>query len=274
MVLPGYDLDEDGIDAWFDVSGKLYAWSGTEGSKHWIYWNKLARFVFDNQATFVTAYALPSAGHDLINEIYFHSILPLALHARGFEVLHASAVQAPGGVIAFCAASGVGKSSTAYALHRRGYSVWADDAVAFQMLDGSPLSVPVPFDLRLFPDQLTALKGQSFTTSARGAPERAAHPGPQSQPLRAICLLNRQNSLETELNIRLETLSQRAAFSELMPHAYTFERRNPTRTRKMLMNYLDLVSGVPIYRISYLSSLELLAGLLDEIENRIIPASG
>src|SRR5829696_203522 len=59
------------------------------------------------------------------------------------ETLHASAVVAPAGVVAFCARSATGKSTLAASLHRRGYDLWADDAVVWTPAGSRSLTFPV-----------------------------------------------------------------------------------------------------------------------------------
>src|ERR671935_59558 len=63
----------------------------------------------------------------------------------GREVLHASAVITARGVVAFCAVSTTGKSTIAYQFSRRGYGIWADDALAFDGADRGVTALWLPF---------------------------------------------------------------------------------------------------------------------------------
>ena len=56
-------------------------------------------------------------------------LLPLAMQARGWHCLHASAVSVDGNVIAFVAPKGTGKSSLALAMRAAGARIFADDAL-------------------------------------------------------------------------------------------------------------------------------------------------
>lgn len=56
---------------------------------------------------------------------------------RGYEGLHAAAVQTPDGVVALAGPSGTGKSTLALELVSRGYPLFADDVLAFAA-DASP----------------------------------------------------------------------------------------------------------------------------------------
>jgi hypothetical protein len=78
----------------------------------------------------VTAIPDPTAGSQRVASDYERTVLPMALQFAGREVLHASGILAPQGAVAFCAVSMTGKSTLAHEFSLRGYSLWADDAVA------------------------------------------------------------------------------------------------------------------------------------------------
>jgi hypothetical protein len=69
-------------------------------------------------------------------------VLPLTAALRGLEPLHASAVAVGGVAIAFTAASGTGKTSTAVHLTARGASLLSDDVLALEMAEGETLAHP------------------------------------------------------------------------------------------------------------------------------------
>ena len=62
--------------------------------------------------------------------------LPIASALRGYEVLHASAVEVDGQAIAFTAPSGVGKTSLALRMVLTGARLMADDHVALEAAEG------------------------------------------------------------------------------------------------------------------------------------------
>ena len=134
----------------------------------------LATFCFDERSDHVVAAPHPGIAADAVAELYWHSALPLVVQARGGEVLHASGVLMPRGVVALCGASMSGKSTIAYGLHRRGYRLWADDAVALEVTESAITALPLPFDVRLRP----------ATAALFGLGERAARlagPGDSSE---------------------------------------------------------------------------------------------
>jgi putative ribosome biogenesis GTPase RsgA len=98
----------------------------------------VATFGFAIPTESVTAVPHPPARPELIRVTYERAVLPRVLQAGGAEVLHASAVYVRDGVVALCGDSGVGKSTTAMALSRRGHPLWADDVVALDMTGRHP----------------------------------------------------------------------------------------------------------------------------------------
>src|SRR5512134_3155557 len=91
---------------------------GREGRGYRIDVPGVARLRFDRTGERVEATPEPGVSPVAVSRAY-RDALPLVLQARGSEVLHASAVLGPRGVVALCGASGSGKSTLAYALGRR-----------------------------------------------------------------------------------------------------------------------------------------------------------
>ena len=72
----------------------------------------------------------PQADDSVLRLYVLGPALAIALHQRGWLILHASAVALSGQVIAFLGGSGWGKSTLAAALQQRGHPLVADDFIA------------------------------------------------------------------------------------------------------------------------------------------------
>lgn len=70
------------------------------------------------------------------------SAIGALLYQRGLMVLHASAMMVNGKCLAFTGDSGMGKSTLAAGLHRRGHAVLADDLCALSLDKGLPFVSP------------------------------------------------------------------------------------------------------------------------------------
>lgn len=132
--------------------GKAFAYGFSDGYDNFLYISDTALFQFVENESHVTAYIFEQTKHELIYDTYYRIALPLILQARGKEVIHASAIISGDQITVFCANSGTGKSTLAYALYLRGYELGADDAVAIEIIRSKAIAVPLPFRIRLLAD--------------------------------------------------------------------------------------------------------------------------
>lgn len=85
---------------------------------------------------------LPARPRWTWQRLFAAQVLPLTAALRGLEPLHASAVAVDGVAVAFTAASGTGKTSTAVHLTARGASLLSDDVLALETVEGRTLAHP------------------------------------------------------------------------------------------------------------------------------------
>lgn len=223
----------------------------------------VATFRFDSVRTRVTAYPERGTNSALLHSAYRHAALPIALHYFGAEVLHASAVRTPAGVVAFCAVSETGKSTMAATLGARGYPLWADDALAVEVTDdGSIQTVSLPFDLHLRPASAAYL-----TTSVRPASGPARVSEFATSQLAALCVLERSEPGRQEVEI--ERLTAGRSFAALLPHAFSFSLKDAERKRLMLQRYLRIVARTPTFRVAFVPGFDRLPAVLDALERSI-----
>lgn len=156
--------------------------------------------------------------------------------SRNAPRLHASAVCGPGGVVGFCAASGVGKSTLAAALVRPGIELWSDDALAFEIRDGRPYALP-------------------------------EEPGGRPIPLVALCRLERAREMPDDPEpVRLPAA---AAFPELLAYAVAVDPDDERALRPVLNVYLELCRTTPVFRLRFRPDLHALPGLTDHWVHRL-----
>jgi len=247
---------------WRDPHGAVLACCYSHDGQHRIDLPGLASFFFRRDAEVVQAVPYPPARPTIIADTYRHSVLPVVLQALGSEVLHASAVLTRRGVVAFGAVSGAGKSTVAFGLGRRGYAIWADDALAMETTAAPPRCFPLPFEIRLRPAAVSFFDNGSTAVSIAGR-DGQRQPG-QRPALAAICILGRATGLGDGVSV--ERLPPSAAFSAVLPHAYCFSLHDPDRKQQMMQHYLDLISSVPVFQIRFEAHLDRLPALLDVIE--------
>lgn len=195
----------------------------------------------------------PDVGRERLEETYRRSVLPLQLQALGREALHASANALGDGVIAFCGERWAGKSTFAFALHRRGFPQRSDDSLVLNVSDGTVTTVPLPFTPRLRPASLIYFDG--------GDPAPAAASG-HAEPLRAVVIL-RQGADASPCH--LERLSGADAFAGVLAHAHVFDPGSDSARRRLARHYLDIAAGVPVYTLRYAPRIDDLPRVLDHV---------
>ena len=185
-------------------------------------------------ATRLTAVSTPPPA-DLIFQ-YRRLALPLLVQVAGFEVLHASAVRTGAGVVAFAGVSGVGKSTLAARLVRRGFELWADDTVVFDVEQGGPVTVCLPSSA--LPDGSTEVL-----------------------PLAGVALLRRADAQGGSLQL----LAPTRALPTLLTHALAVELGGPERRAKLVESYCGLAEHAIILDLA-LPQLSSLETVLDDLE--------
>jgi hypothetical protein len=254
-------------EVWRDNDGNICAYGYVADGYGWMDLIGTGKFRFDPRNREVTAFAMPGVSPYLVRESYSHAALPMALHFFGSEVLHASAVGCARGVVAFCAVSETGKSTIASALAIRGYSLWADDAVAIDSrgTDGGTLleTLRLPFSVRLRHASAQYLSRSGYKSKRCELEHEFA-----TNPLAAVCVLKRSSELDRDLEIR--QLSPREAICALLPHAFCFSLNDQERKRAMLKLYLQVAAQTPVFAIAFAPGFKRLPGILDAIERAII----
>jgi hypothetical protein len=210
----------------------------------------------------------PGAADSALRIFILGGAFGLLLQQRGLMTLHASAVVGRMGAIAFLGESGAGKSTMAAAMHKRGYSILADDVTALEIGKAEvPLVLPAFPRLKIWPRVAATLKYDRETLSVfHPEDERRDYCDAQGFadapiPLRLIYVL-----LDEE-NQGFERLAPQDAFAELLGNSYAAgllgqAGATPTHLRQCAI----LGSQVAVYyfkRPLVLTELRDLAELLD-----------
>lgn len=268
------DPSHEGVETWREHDGSICALGHVERGERWFRLFGVASFRF-GPAGAVVAVVDDDRDLDAVRDAYRRSVLPLVLQWRGLEVLHASAVRAPHGVVALCAVKETGKTTLAYALSRRGYALWADDAVVVDA-PAEPAAAAVhvrqlPFGMRLRPASATFFGHDRGAANGRAHVSGVAGDFTDAVPLAALYVLARDEGVASGAEVR--RLSAAAALTAVLAHAYCFSLEDPTRKGRMMSQYLALVSRVPVYEVRFATGLDRLPAILDAIEDTFPVAS-
>jgi hypothetical protein len=256
---PGLELD-----VWRDRDGDVVAEGYTTEHHHWLRLPGFATYRFGRMPGPITAIPVPGTAREAVADCHRRFVLPLALQAFRLEVLHASGIVVPDGVVALCGLPRTGKSTLAFGLHRRGYPLWADDSVALDVGD-RVAAIPVPFQIRLRPASRAYFEAETGPTST--LPAATAPLATQAAaPLAAIFVLSR---IRDGAGPRAHRLRAAAAPPALLHHAQCFTLRDRARKQRMVEQYLAIAGRVPVYALRFQPSFHKLPAVLDAVERAL-----
>lgn len=198
------------------------AWSGSNGAPAWRgvlgdgCWLTIERgrsgdllFAYEDRARFlldpdkVTLDCTPFETGLHWQQVLLGRILPNVGLERGYEALHASAVDSPEGVLAVAAPSGMGKTTLATELMRRGRPLFADDVLTLSAERDGVCAHPATPLMNVAMDAVSEEGEHELgRTVAVLSGERwiaAANATRASRPVRMICLFERGPNLPLRL---------------------------------------------------------------------------
>jgi hypothetical protein len=206
--------------------------------------------------------------------------LGLLLHLRGFVTLHASAVAAQGRAIAFVGRTGAGKSTTAAALHARGYSIITDDLLVLDTTEGSVQAYPGYPHLKLTPKAIVESVNENPDRIPKIDPEGPKHSFtaegsfPRTPlPLQCIYVLDYQEKRRRDKPAPpySEAIEGKKAFIELVRNSYVArllpEEVVSERHARRSAEVAQAVSMCRLYRKKSLGDLPALASFLEQEQN-------
>jgi hypothetical protein len=267
---PAWDDDNPAVHAQRNLDGSIWAYSYSAGSERWMHVPGIASFRFGasgEEADVVLDPATPSLSPAVLEDTYLRAILPMALHAYGHEVVHASAVVMENRVVAFCGRSQTGKSTVAFGLHRRGYRVWADDTLVLDASVNIPHVVPYPHRLRIRAEAAVYFdvgEVRRHDTSTWTVLEQAQD---EPAPLGCVFLLDRDPLVSGA--VETVRLAPAQALAGVVEHAYWFRLEDPGRTQQMIRRYFALATQVPVFRMRFHAELDQLPEMLDQVESAV-----
>jgi hypothetical protein len=192
-------------------------------------------------------------------------VLPNVSLACGYEALHASAVESPAGVIALAAPSGMGKTTLALELTRRGWPLVTDDVLILEdgpeQVRAHPGSPHMNVATGQLSDGTSAEIGRTLGILAGERWVAARAPSRAPQPMRAVCLLERG----AHLSLGAQPLP--AGPLPLVPHMLGL-KGDAERERRRFSAYANLASGASLLRLTC-STGDRPAALADVLEREL-----
>src|SRR3954453_4998800 len=235
------------LQTWHDGEGRVVAHGGHDRGSWGMDWPGLGLFTFGPDGP-VPVLPVVAGLDDRLRDSFTRGVIPVVLLSRGFEALHASAVNGPNGVVAICAASGTGKSTLALALAAEGLSHWADDTVVYHLAAGDVLSLQLPCVPRI------------ADTPRDPAGKASASPAGCVRPVTRIYHLVRDECGDPRRPV-FTPIHAEARFERLLAHAHPFDMGPEARRRAFITSLLDVSRTVDSWECRFAPALEELPSL-------------
>ena len=235
--------------------------------RYWIAQLGVGAVSFNTSEARLAAFPFSDGDPVWFREIVRRSWLPAIYPFWGRQVIHASAaaVATTGDVVAFTGHTHAGKSTTAYGLARcHGWRLVADDTLAFSSTSDSRARHihlhPLKNEIRLRP-----ASADYFTTGSQSR-EVIEWPAGNLQ-MRAIYVLEGDSAFSH--SPEFTRLRAAEALPLLLEQAYALSFEIPTYNQKLMREYAQLATSVPMFRLRYQRSFAAADGLFDALEAHI-----
>lgn len=247
-VLPR--IDQPAYHEWILPSGQVWITFHRDDEGYRLCFPELAQFTIDPTARQVRCHAARDVEPATLRQL-LHQILPLVANGQRATVLHAGAVQAGEGAIAFLGRTGLGKSTLTTGFAAQGFHFLCDDALQVALsASGQPLAAPGQPHLRLWGDSAHALadEGGGDAASKFRIPAGKRFPHcTEEQPLTAIYLLDEGETAAP----RFEPVRPAAALLELLQNSFLLDPQSPELLQVQHERLSAVAAQVPAFRLSY-----------------------
>lgn len=206
------------------------------------------------------------------------TVMASILHQKKYIPLHASAIEYEQELILFCGKSGVGKSTTASFLKKRGYTLFSDDICVIkpkEIQDGIVYAHPTYPMIRLWADTIGQLEDKKIVAEERVRPDIAKFKNyfredfdNQALPIRKIVVLGINDTEYFEKSVI-------ASVPEKMLHLRTHTFRSGILKRmqgqtNLFHSLTTIASLIPVVKISRPDNYSNINDYIDFIENGLL----
>ncbi|MBM4242096.1 MAG: hypothetical protein FJ150_10645 [Euryarchaeota archaeon] len=199
-------------------------------------------------------------------------VMALMLHQRGFLVLHGSSVRVNDGAVAFIGYRGLGKSTTAINLYKKGYPLVTDDILAINFdKDGLPVVYPGYPHVRLSEDSYNHVKDNTDTLTpirtivGKVFCDASFRFSPELVYLKRVYLIEKGEKTEISVLKSQETLL------DLIRHSIANRIFQHTTQKENLVHCAQLINNASARRLEISHSfgkIHELVGVVEEDFNR------
>ena len=243
---------------------------------------ELADFWISQKGDQIRCFAMPSASNESIRHLLVDQVIPRVIAHQGWIVLHASAIEMEGRIIAFLGESGWGKSTLAISFYEQGFPLLTDDSLLLKPKAGKFVGIPSYAGSRLWSDSLEAVvndKSGVHPVAHYSSKKRLIFPESLKRnvfqlPLTAIFVLASPDELRDLKEVTIEPLKGAQMIMELVKHSFHLDvtdRDIISDQFKVLGQMIN--TSLPIYRLSYPRDHALLENVRKIVQKVVLKSS-
>ena len=250
---PGYHSD-----SWYRYA--LLA----DGSTY-VGWQNIGEFLVSGDGRRIACRCETASSFESFQVYMLGQALSFALVKQGLEPLHATVVVVDDHAVAFLGSHAFGKSTLAACFLAAGHRLLTDDLFVMRLLADQALAYPGPARIKLFP----RIASRFFNDTDSGVKmnpdtnklilpldERRRFTDPL--PLRAIYTLGAPSEGRRQVSVRLESLSPRDAFVELVKSTFNHRLVGRQRLARQFTFMTRLAALMPVKKLLYPRSVDRL----------------
>jgi hypothetical protein len=259
---------------WILPDGKVWLSFAKYRSGYLLRFPAMADFLLSADGKQIRCYPDPDTPLETIRHLFLDQVIPLLLSQWGKLVLHASAVAAPEGAIAFIGMTGMGKSTLTASFAEQGFPLLTDDCLLLEERGGELFATPSYPGLRLWDDVTSVLFAHApsafqvahYTDKKRlGVNNGWLRFCPDAVALLRIYILLPPEEVSGAKAIRIAPLPPREAFSELIRYAFRLDITDRKRLREEFESLSRMVALPLFYRLAFPRDLSLLSAVREAI---------
>lgn len=252
---------------WLLPAGEIWLSFARENCGYLLRFHDLADFTISSNGKELCCHPVSDTPLETIKHLLLDQVLPLVFSKHGRLVIHASAVVAQQGAVAFVGVTGRGKSTLAASFSMCGFPLMTDDCLLLEEKEGRLFVTPSYPGVRLWDDVIDSLfehlpaisNVAHYTSKKRLSWSSARLPfSTGSVPIRRIYFLDSQDEREGERAIRIAPLSPRAAFLELVSYTFKLDIDDQDMLKREFMLFDRIASRSLFYRLTFPHDFSLL----------------
>ncbi len=276
-----YTGDIHWFHQWKDADRQVWLRLADRGEDYLLRFPDQGDFLISRDGSDIRCRPLPGTPESTIRHLFLDQVVPMVLSRQESLVLHASAVLAPQGVIAFVGKSGQGKSTLAACFGQSGFRLLSDDYLVLRKRADDWVAIPSYPGVRLWPessDGIFSVAPESAEIAHYTDKRRVSDPalvpfaeGPSA--LRCLYFLNDEGETFPP-GPAILPLRPREAFMKLVSCAFTLDVRDKACLEGQFEAIGQITRELPCFRLEYARDFAMLPALRRMIVDQPVRSEG